>query len=175
MKNFTLVNPSIEGSIQTSFQAKNSDDAAVQTYKTLSAYFANNIPHFSFTMKEGSKYHHYTAKEKKNSSGKIKFTIKKNDCQIENSKIEEFLEEVSNMSGGRSRYKYDDSDSSSSESSDYRYYKPMKRHEPIQRWSYYPYYYYPSYTTKYYPTPYYYVPQFVTATHPYIYIKLSDS
>ena len=172
MKNFTLVNPSIEGSIQTSFNAKNSDDAAVQTYKTLSAYFANNIPHFSFTMKQGPKYYHYTAKEKMNASGKVKFTVKKNDLKIDSSKIEAFVEEAKAMEmegGSRRKYKYDDSDSSdSSESSDYRYYKPMRRHEPIQRWSYYPYYHY-------YPRTYYHVPQFVRSTHPYIYIKLSDA
>jgi hypothetical protein len=163
MKNFTLVNPVIKGSLNTTIKAESSDQAAMKAYKNISAYFSKNVPKFNFTMKEGNKFHHFTAKEKINKEGKIRFCIDKNTKVNNEAHIEKFIDEVDTLSGG-GKYSYQDdssSDDSSSESPDYKYYKPIRRSKPIDYWYYYP----NAYTQNYY-----YVPQFVPTVSPYMYV-----
>lgn len=173
MKNFQLVNPNIEGTIQTKFEGKTVNDAAVSAYRTISGLFSNNVPKFSFTLMNNDKYYHFDAKEKMNDSGKIKFTITENKNTIDNNALKQFIVESTDMNGGGSKYRYDDSSSSSfssslnDSSSDYKYFRPVKRSCPINYWSYwagYPY-----------TRPYYYVPQFVPTIKPYVYIKFRDT
>lgn len=164
MKNFTLVNPVIKGSLNTTFEAKTPNEAAMNAYKNISAYFAKNVPKFSFSMQEGETLYHFTAKEKINENGKIRFSIQQNKDIKDVAKLTKFIDDVDNLNGG-GRYRYsDDSSESSSESSDYKYYKPIRRHRPIDYWYYYP----NSYTYDYY-----YVPQFIPSVTPYVYVKLS--
>jgi hypothetical protein len=177
MKSYILVNPHIEGSVETKFKTKTADEAASFAYESISKYFSNNLPKFSFTLqKAGSdKYYHFDVKEKINKNDKIKFEIKKNDLIQDINGLKKFIEvNEENLAGGKSshskKYKLsdDDSDSSSSSSSDdnyYYYYKPVNRYQPISYWSYYPYVY---------NLRKFYVPTFVPTISPYVYISLSN-
>ena len=165
MKNFTIVNPIIKGSLDTTIRSDAPLNAAIDAYKNMSAYFAKNVPHFAFTLQEGGNMHHYIATEKVNDSGKIKFTIKENKGVKNVSSLTNFIKTVYQKDGGghsksKSKYRYEDD--SSSESSDYNYYRPVKRQSAIDYWYYYP---------NVYNYDYYYVPQFTSAVVPYVYIS----
>jgi hypothetical protein len=171
MKKFSIVNPIIQGSLDTSFEAKTPMDAAVKAYKNVSAYFSSNVPQFAFTMKEGNSFYHYVATEKINGDGKIKFTIKENKNVPGASKLPEFISGINDMKGGKyKKYRYNDdssdsSDSSNDSSSDYNYYRPVKRRSPIDYWYYNP---------NVYARDHYYVPQFISSITPYVYITLES-
>lgn len=169
MEKYTLVNPVIQGTMETSFESKNRINAAGKAYDTMSKYFSNNMPHFNFTLKKGSKFFHFNATEKLNDKGKIKTEIKEvTDVKNEN-KLDAFITKTQEIKGGgKKKYKYDDSDSDSSdsdsESSDYKYYRPMPRRSAIDYWHYYPYIYQYDYL---------YVPQFINTVTPYVEIILN--
>jgi hypothetical protein len=177
MNSYILVNPHIEGSIDTRFKTKSANEAATLAYDTISKYFSNNLPKFSFTLqKAGSdKFYHFDVNEKINKNDKIKFKIKENSNITNIDGLKKFIETNNNeLDGGKynkyKKYKYEDessSDSSSSDSDDdyYYYYKPITRTMPITYWSYYPY----VYNLKKI-----YVPTFVPTISPYVYINFSD-
>ncbi len=176
MKSYILVNPHIEGSLETKFKTKNADEAASLAYETISKYFSNNLPKFSFTLqKAGSdKFYHFDVSEKINKNDKVKFEIKPNETINAVEGLKKFIEtNEENLAGGKhksKKYRFDDdsSDSSSSSESDddyYYYYKPVNRSLPITYWSYYPY----VYSLKKF-----YVPTFVPTVSPYVYISLSN-
>lgn len=176
MKSYILVNPHIEGSVETKFKTKTANEAANLAYETISKYFSNNLPKFSFTLqKAGSdKFYHFDVKEKINKNDKIKFEINTNDTIQDTNGLKKFIEtNEESLTGGKSSHskKYrlnDDDSSSSSESSDddyYYYYKPVNRSLPITYWSYYPYVY---------NLRKFYVPTFVPTISPYVYISLSN-
>ena len=178
MKSYILVNPHIEGSVETQFKTKTANEAANLAYETISKYFSNNLPKFSFTLqKAGSdKFYHFNVSEKINKNEKIKFQIKQNESISSVEGLKKFIEtNEENLTGGKNKskkYRFDDeSDDSSSSSSDsdddyYYYYKPVNRSLPITYWSYYPYVY-PSLKKIY-------VPTFVPTISPYVYISLSN-
>jgi hypothetical protein len=175
MKSYILVNPHIEGSMGVEFKCNSAIEAANLAYNTISKYFSNNVPNFSFTLqKGGAKFFHFDVKEKINKKDKIKFEIKEN-LTINN--IDGLLKFIDNneseLEGGSKdkkhgkKYKFDDDeDSSSSSDSDsdedyYYYHKPITRNMPITYWSYYPYVYNLKKV---------YVPTFVPTVTPYVYI-----
>ena len=135
MKSYILVNPHIEGSVETKFKTKTANEAASLAYETVSKYFSNNLPKFSFTLqKAGSdKFYHFDVSEKINKSDKIKFQIKSNESISSIEGLKKFIEiNQENLTGGKNKskkYRFDDdsssSDSSSSDSDDdyYYYYK----------------------------------------------------
>ena len=47
---YVLVNPHINGSVETKIKADNSLQAAKKAYKNVSKHFNNNIPKFYFTL-----------------------------------------------------------------------------------------------------------------------------
>lgn len=170
MKSYILVNPHIEGTMDTKFKANSVQDAANMAYETLSSYFSNNLPKFSFTLQKGGKdndkFYHFDVNEKINKAEKVKYTITLNEKANETI-LKKFIEENNEkQTGGKHRkykksYKYDD-DSDSSEDSDddyYYYYKPIVRPQPINYWSYSPYVY--GYKKMY-------VPTFIPTVTPYI-------
>lgn len=167
MKHYTLVNPQVQGTIDTKFQAKSSRDAGLHAYKTISGYFSNNVPEFSFTLKQGDNFHHFRAKEKISDSGKIKYTVKEDMKITDISGLQKFIKESTDDLQGGKHSKYDDSSSSSSSSSSsaYDYYGRTYNKQPIYYWKYYP---------RVYPYQYYYFPQFVAPLSPYVYVKFSD-
>jgi len=178
MNSYILVNPHIEGSIDTRFKTKTANEAATIAYDTVSKYFSNNLPKFSFTLqKAGSdKFYHFDVNEKINKNDKIKFQIKENSSITNLDGLKKFIDTNNDkLEGGKShkshkyrKYKYDDEDSSDSSDSDddyYYYYKPITRTMPITYWSYYPY----AYNLKQI-----YVPTFVPTISPYVYINFSN-
>ena len=163
MKQYYIVNPSIKGSFENEFTAENNKEAGLDAYRELSQYFSSNVPQFNFTLKSGRKYIHYTAKEKVSDDGKVKFTVKEITKPVNEKKLNTFISETSNVSGGK--FKYYDSSSSSSSSRVYNYHRKHREPRPISHWQYYP---------SIYPFDYYYVPQFIVPLAPYVYIKLGD-
>lgn len=75
---YTLVNPQILGSIDTTVKAGNSLKAAKQFYKALSEHFNNTIPSFHFTIQKGGsgkgKYYHFKVSEEKDEDT-VDFTL----------------------------------------------------------------------------------------------------
>jgi hypothetical protein len=177
MKSYILVNPHIEGSVETKFKTKNADEAASLAYETISKYFSNNLPKFAFTLqKAGSdKFYHFNVSEKINKNDKVKYEIKSNNSITAVDGLKKFIEtNEENLNGGKDKskkYRFDEDSSESSSSSDssdddyYYYYKPVNRSLPITYWSYYPYVY---------SLRKFYVPTFVPTISPYVYISLSN-
>ena len=75
---YNLVNPYIQGSLETSVQAKNSIEAGKLIYNNLSEHFNNNLPKFLFTIQKGhsgkGKYYNFKVKESK-ANNEINFSI----------------------------------------------------------------------------------------------------
>ncbi len=177
MKSYILVNPHIKGSIDIEFKSNSATEAANLAYGTLSKYFSNNIPKFSFTLQKGGsdKFFHFDVKEKINNKDKIKFQITENTSITTIDGLKKFIDNnEAELDGGKhsKKYKYeddedDDSSSSSSDSDEdyYYYYKPITRNMPITYWSYYPYVYNLRKV---------YIPTFIPTISPYIYINYSN-
>jgi hypothetical protein len=185
MKSYTLVNPQLKGSIDVEFKCNSAIEAANLAYDSISKYFSNNVPNFSFTLqKGGAKFFHFNVKEKiNNKKDKIKFIIEENSTITNIDGLLKFIKvNDEELEGGQKddkhdkhakhskKYKFDDDDSSSSSNSsdsdsdsddDYYYYKPITRNMPITYWSYYPHVYNLKKV---------YVPTFVPTVTPYIYI-----
>jgi hypothetical protein len=179
MKSYTLVNPQLKGSIDVEFKCNSAIEAANLAYDSISKYFSNNVPNFSFTLqKGGSKFFHFDVKEKINRKDKIKFQIKENSTITNIDGLVKFIKiNEEELEGGykddkhdkhdkhSKKYKFDEDDSSSSsessEDDDYYYYKPITRNMPITYWSYYPYVYNLKKV---------YIPTFVPTVTPYVYI-----
>jgi hypothetical protein len=177
MKSYILVNPHIEGSIETKYKTNSPAEAANLIYQNMSKYFSNNLPEFTFTLQKGGsdKFYHFHVSEKINKNEKIKFSITEDKSISDINGLTKFItKNKEELAGGRHhshkshksrKYKYDDDDDSSSSSSsnsdDYYYYKPINRNQPISYWSYYPY----AYNLRRF-----YVPTF-TLTSPYVYIS----
>jgi hypothetical protein len=89
-KNYTLVNPYVIGSMNKSFNASSSVEAAKLAYSELSQYFGNHMPVFRFTLKKmngdnsvigGSSkdFIHFEANENKDKDNRVTYEIKKID------------------------------------------------------------------------------------------------
>jgi len=86
MPNYKLVNPYIIGSMNTTFEANSSMEAAKQAYENVSKYFGNSMPSYRFTLKRlssdskimgGSEksFLHFEAKETKGKNDLVNFEI----------------------------------------------------------------------------------------------------
>lgn len=155
MPQYRLINPSIEGSLQTTYNEKKPTDAAEKVWLTLSKYITNSIPKFAFTLEDDKgKLHHYSVKEKMIGGGDVKFDIaqiheipSKHDTELK-SRVNKFAKQR----GGK---KHHDDDSSSSSSSDdgfnaLKLFKNKNTVFPITYWWYDPLVY--NYNTFYTPT-----------------------
>jgi hypothetical protein len=142
-KNYKLVNPYVIGSMNKSFNASSSIEAAKLAYNELSQYFGNHMPAFRFTLKKignnnsvvggaSKDFIHFEANENKGKDNKVTYEIK----QIEGNNMKGFqsrLNKVANQdekqSGGakskksvkkvkKTKSRKDDSDSDSDSDSD---------------------------------------------------------
>jgi hypothetical protein len=108
MPNYKLVNPYIIGSMNTTFEANSSMEAAKQAYENVSKYFGNSMPSYRFTLKRlssdnkimgGSEksFLHFEAKEKKGENNLVNFEINqiKADKDIKN--FQQRLNKVANQ------------------------------------------------------------------------------
>ena len=175
---YKLVNPLIQGKLNTTFEESSASKAASKAYNTLSKYFHNSTPEFLFTLQkvssksslgEGkvSDYYHYKVLE--NRSGKdvsfeiVKYNkINKNRLNKFRKSLEKTMKENFQTGGYRDDVDYDiDLDS------DHGLYGSRTRYdyEPIGLWLYDPYIYSINRL---------YVPTFVTSVSPYVTYLLHD-
>lgn len=120
MTKYNLVNPLIEGNMNTSVKASTELKGAGRMYeKVIAPLLITSAPKFNFTMEGGGKMYHFTVKESVKGDS-AKFKIEKFDGEVDENKFKSKLNEVKTQSGGKSkhRHKSKDDDSSSSSSSD---------------------------------------------------------
>jgi len=166
MKSFSLANPMITGSLETTVEAKNELEAAKTLYMRISKHFKNNLPIFYYSIVDDKEnLHHFKVNERK--SGKeVNFTISaaemKND--VEKKVLNVYKKKIAEQAGGKDKFMFNDDkdkddDSSSSSSSEY-YYSPRRVPlyvDPIREFLYNP-----SYIIK--------VPNKVVVDYPYTYV-----
>jgi hypothetical protein len=113
---YTLANPFVTGSINTSIDSDNHNDAAKTLYTRVSKHFTNNLPRFFFSIiDENNKLRHYQVNEKK--LGKeVNFTIKTAEMKKSGEqKVLAIYNKLTSQEGGKKKV-FDDKSSSSSES-----------------------------------------------------------
>lgn len=145
---YRLLNPYIEGSVDTVVRAKSSFSAGKKLYNNISNYFTNHLDDFYMTVQniETKDLTHFKISEKRSDNGTVDFNLIKLDNNF-NPELEKKLinniESLEKQSGGKHHKHQKDttsSSSSSSSSSEDNYYKiPIL---PIRRFTYFylPYY-----------------------------------
>lgn len=143
---YRLINPYIEGSLDTVVRAKNSFSAGKKIYGSISNYFTNQVDDFYMTIQnvETKELTHFRIDEKRADGGFVDFNLVKlneNFSPELEKKLVGNVEKLEKQSGGkRHRHKDDSSssDSSSSDESDYFKFQP----QPISKFTYFylPYY-----------------------------------
>ena len=166
MAEYKLINPSIQGDLKTTVNAKTPLLAAKETWANLSKYFTNDVPTFAFTLEnnEGGMYHFKVEETIKNNDAKFKIDmidskLKKEDLQ----KFKSRVDKLPAMKGGK-KHKKDDDDTSTDSSSEgfdtLKAYKNLsKRIQPITYWWYDPYVY---------TLPSVYIPTLIPTVVPYV-------
>lgn len=150
MKNFSLVNPFITGSLNTSYESKSAMDAAKTLYMRVAKHFKNNVPKFNFTITdESDKLYHFNVSERK--SGKeVNFTITPTEMSKKNEEVlKKVIKQKQEEKVGGKKDKFmkveesdDDSSSSSSSSDSYSPRAIPLYVDPIREFLYTPYYTY---------------------------------
>lgn len=153
MNKYRLVNPYIQGTFDSVVYASNPLQAGKLMWNNLSEYFDNNIPSFHFSMQEGggSKFHHFSVKERLNKqTNAVDFNIEINKLNTKvNSKLNEFIDQQSKLQQSGGGHRKNSSPCSDSESDDYIDTIVNKLHlenygfssQPIVTFSYHPYIY----------------------------------
>jgi hypothetical protein len=165
MTKYNLVNPFIEGNINTTVKASDELKGAGKIYQEILApMFITSVSEFKFSIEGGGKLYHYNVKETINGDN-AKFKIEEISGKVEGKKLKEKLKELNkekdDQNGGKSKHKHKDDDSSSSSSSDESYYK-------FNRFYYSPYIY-----TPYINTGYSYTLPYISPTYFYPYSSLN--
>ena len=115
---YTLVNPQILGSFETTVKADNSKKAGRQFYNALSEHFNNTIPRFFFTIQKGGsgkgKYYHFKVIEEKDGD-EVSYTLESVN-NVKDSKIKSFekkrdaFQRKCDQAGGGKKDSEDDDD-----------------------------------------------------------------
>ncbi|XWV26507.1 hypothetical protein QJ857_gp0562 [Tupanvirus soda lake] len=148
---YRLINPYIEGSLDTVVRASNSFSAGKKLYNTISDFFTNHVDDFYMTIQnvETKELSHFKIGEKRSDNGMVDFKLIKLDDRFKpdlEKKLVTNIEKLSKQSGGRHHHRrhYDDDDDdttseSTTEERDYYYRIPI---QPITRFVYFylPYY-----------------------------------
>lgn len=174
MVQYKLINPYIEGELQTTFDASSPDTAAKKAWNTLSSVFTNDVPQFAFTLQAGGKLHHYKVKETiKNNQVNFNMTRINNvtaqneQSLINGSKNAKAMAGGAARKGGKRKIPKDD-DEDDDEHGLYnriKYHKMLNTFSPMSYMWYYPYIY---------DIPFVYMPTFVAPINPYVEILVSD-
>ena len=120
---YRLINPYVEGSIDTVINSKNSSGAGRKLYKIISNQFSNHVDDFYMTIQnaETKELSHFKIGEKRDGST-IDYNLIKLDENFKpeiEKKLVASVDKLNKQSGGRHHRKHrlrDDDDSSSSES-----------------------------------------------------------
>lgn len=162
MTKYNLVNPYIDGKMNTSVKAGSELKGAGKIYeKVLAPIFITSAPEFNFTIEGGGQLFHYTVKENVKGNN-AKFKIEKFNGKVDNEKFKAKFNEIKTQSGGKSKHKHKDDDDSSSSSSD------SPSYYSINRYCYSPYVYTPYINSSFYYTFPIISPAFVTPTTYYL-------
>jgi hypothetical protein len=147
---YRLINPYIEGSLDTVVRSRNSFNAGKKIYNTISNYFTNHVDDFYMTIQnvETKDLAHFKINEKRDDNGFVDFNLVKFDEKLPQDlekKLVNAVDKFSKQSGGRHRKhhhrdNYDDDDDTTTESSESDYYR-----YPIQPISKFVYFYLPYY------------------------------
>ena len=186
---YCLVNPYIEGKMDTEIKSNNSMKAAKDFYKNLSQHFNNNIPKFYFTIQKGGsdtgKYYHFVVKENK-SNDEVKFNIEPYVIPQDSKSIKNFETKLSsfkskfNQFGGKKNSKKNSKKSSKKNMSKSRlddddeldssedFYKKAQTYRP----TIVPPLYYWWYDPSIYKLDSIFIPTFYSYTTPYLQISL---
>lgn len=141
---YRLINPYIEGSLDTIVKASNSFRAGKKMYNNISKFFTNHVNDFYMTIQnlDSKDLTHFKIEEKRNGNDTVDFSLMKLEGNFDpefEKKLINNIEKISKQDGGNHSYSNDDStsDSSSSESD---YYRNIS--QPISRFVYFylPYY-----------------------------------
>jgi len=138
---YRLVNPYIEGSLNTVVRAKNSSSAGRKIYHNLSKYFTNHVEDFNISVQniESKELSHFNINEKRGKNKTIKFHLSQIEdalpSKVEN-KLLDHVGEIEKHYGGGKHKKDDSFSSSSSSSSEEDYYKSIPI-APINKLIYY--------------------------------------
>jgi hypothetical protein len=142
MTNYKLVNPFIDGNINTRVKENSPLKAAGKIYEdVLAPLFLTSAPEMNYTIEGGGKFYHFTVKESVKGDD-AKFKISEFNGKINDKNLSKRISELEEQSGGKSKHKHrrkDDDDSSSSSDSPSYY--------SIKKYCYSPYIYepYPNY------------------------------
>jgi len=143
---YRLLNPYIEGSVDTVVRAKNSFNAGKKMYNTISNYFTNHLEDFYMTVQnvETKELTHLKINEKRSENGTVDYNLVKIEEKFNpdlEKKLINIVENLEKQTGGKHHKNNDVDDDSSSESSseDDFYDYPV---QPIRRFTYFylPYY-----------------------------------
>lgn len=190
---YKLINPVIEGKLNTTFTAKSDLDAANKTWTSISKYISNNVPKFAFTLENTNDgtLSHFLVKEKLNGDKNASFNLSKLKIKSDSKKEKEFRSRIVKQAGGKHRKhnndkrkdedKDDEDDSSStsststscSKSSNVKIFSPFSSMSPYSAISSFsPYYQYPIeywwYDPYYYSLDSLFIPTFVYPLTPYV-------
>lgn len=177
-KDYQLVNPYIEGSMQTTFKDTSSHKAAKQAWNNISEHVTNNVPQFGFTLRDSTgKFHHFGITESLKGGSKVNFKINKISLTMTKEQSDGFknnIKKAESQHGGRSKSKRDDSSddksdsSSSSSSNEYndiydkvKLFRKKNQKTPITYWWY---------TPSIYGINDIYIPTFASYLQPYVHI-----
>lgn len=145
---YHLINPYIEGSVDTVVKSKNSYSAGKRLYNNISKYFTNHVEDFYMTIQnvQTNELTHFKIGEKKegNNDVNVNFTllrINDNFAPDVEQKLVSYVKKLERQAGGKKHRHHDDSPSETTvSSSESDYYKvPVW---PITRFVYFrmPYY-----------------------------------
>jgi len=162
MPNYRLINPHIEGNLNSTFSGATPGDAALKTWDTLSSFFTNNVPQFGFTIeREGTgTLHHFKVNEKLNGKQNVSFELE--EMKPSTKSLNGFKDKLSKIKASKKLSGGGNSDDSSSDSDDLYteiYLNKVLRNRPIWYFWYYPSIY--NFTN-------FYLPTFVPKITPYI-------
>jgi len=166
---YRLINPFIEGSLNTVVRAKNSLNASIMLYGNLSNHFTNHVDNFYITVQnlQNKRLYNFLIDEKRLTGDEVDFSITRLRTPLSKDLEENFLKEIQEIdpqtqTGGKHRKHHNrhklsalldndrhsniddssDSSDSSSESDDSDFYRHKYTVQPIQRFTYFhlPYY-----------------------------------
>lgn len=145
---YRLINPYIEGSVDTMVRARNTFSAGKKLYGNISKFFTNHVEDFNMTIQniETKELAHFRINEKRGKENVIDFNMVKLDESLP-SRVEKELinsiEKIEKQSGGKKHHHHhDDSSESSSSCSSDSFFRTTSYVQPITRFVYFnlPYY-----------------------------------
>lgn len=128
---YRLINPYIDGSVDTLVTSRNAFNASKKIYKEISTYFTNNLERINMTLQnaETGKLYHFSVNEKLEKNGdkmKVDYKIDQLEGNLSPEIEKKLIKAVENIDKQKGGYRYDDSDSSSDSDSSDDYVRPIR-------------------------------------------------